>query len=126
MEEIDMKVNILIVETDLIVALDLEQELKLLGYNIIETVSSGEAAFKTVKNSNVDLIFMDTYLNEELNGIETAVQIRNDHKVPIIYVTSITDIKTYKKIEQTKPYEYIKKPFDNVELQIAINNIFKQ
>lgn len=117
-----MMVNILIVEDESIVAWDLKERLKSMGYNVIDTVRSGEEALKVVENNKVDLVFMDIRLAGVLDGIETAIQIKNNFNVSIIYISANSDFTTRNEIKQTKPYQYLIKPFDDFELQIAINN----
>lgn len=119
-----MTVNILIVEDEGIVALDLEHRLKLLGHNVIGIVSSGEDALKTVKSTVVDLIFMDIYLKGKLNGIETAILIKKDFDIPIIYNSANSDFKTREEIKKTD-HEYLVKPFDDTQMKKAINNSMK-
>ncbi|MGB9978381.1 response regulator [Methanobacterium sp.] len=114
-----MSLNILVVEDESIVALDLELKLKSIGCNIYKALS-GEAALELV-NNEIDLIFMDI----QLNGIDTAIQIRDNFNVPIIYLTGSHHPKIHEKIKQTKPYTFIKKPFDEVQLQEIIKNTLK-
>ena len=90
--------NVLIVEDECIVALDLEHKLKLMGYNVI-IAQSGEEALKIVRISKFDLILMDVYLNNGLNGINTAIQIRNNLDTPIIYITGSSDPRKHEKIK---------------------------
>ena len=115
-------VNILIVEDESIVAWDLKERLELMGHNVVDSVRSGEEALKIVEKVKVDLIFMDIRLAGALDGIETAIQIKNNFNVSIIYISANSDFTTRNEIKQTKPYQYLIKPFDDFELQIAINN----
>ena len=112
--------NVLIVEDESIVALDLEHKLKLMGFNV-NIARSGEEALKIIGTNKFDLILMDVYLNDGLNGIDIAIQIRNDYNTPIIYITGSRDPSKHEKISLTEPYAFIKKPFDEVQLQEAIN-----
>lgn len=116
-----MTLNVLVVEDESIVSLDLEQKLKSVGCSV-STALSGEAALKII-NSEIDLILMDIYLNGKLNGIDTAIQIRKNFNIPIIYITASYDKKIRERIKKTEPYAFIKKPFDNLELQETIKNM---
>ena len=115
-------VNILIVEDESIVAWDLKERLELIGHNVVDSVRSGEEALKIVENNKIDLVFMDIRLAGVLDGIETAIQIKNKFNVSIIYLSANSDFTTRSEIEQTKPYQYLVKPFDDFQLQVAINN----
>ena len=117
-----MTINILIVEDESIVAWDLQERLESEGYNVISTVRSGEEALRIVENSKVDLVFMDVRLAGVLDGIETAIQIKNNFNISIIYISANSDFTTRNEIRQTRPYQYLIKPFDDFQLKIAINN----
>ena len=113
--------NVLIVEDESIVALDLEQKLKLMDCNV-NIARSGELALKMMETNKIDLILMDVYLSAGLNGIDTAIKIRDNFNTPIIYITGSHDPKKHEKIKETEPYTFIKKPFDEVQLQETIKN----
>ncbi|MCZ3367169.1 MULTISPECIES: response regulator [Methanobacterium] len=117
-----MTIKIIIVEDESIVAWDLEQRLKLLGHEVVGIAASGADALNLVKNNKVDLILMDIILKGNLNGIETAILIKKDYNIPIIYNSANSDFKTLKEIKKTEPYEYLVKPFDDTRLKKAINN----
>ncbi|MGB9980228.1 response regulator [Methanobacterium sp.] len=118
-----MSINILIVEDECIVALDIKQRLESMSYNVIDIASSGESALKVIDNHQIDLVIMDIRLGGKLSGIDTAIQIRNNFDIPIIYSTAYSDFKTHKEIKQTEPYEHLVKPFDDNQLQSAINSL---
>ncbi|MEL7669383.1 response regulator [Methanobacterium sp.] len=115
-----MPLNVLIVENELIIALDIKQRLKSMGHNVVDIVSSGENALKVIKKYMIDLIIMDAHLNGALNGIDTAIYIRKKFNMPILYISASFNLERHAKIRLTEPYEHIKKPFDNEQLQTAI------
>ena len=112
--------KILIVEDEPIVALELQDRLEKLGYNIIDTVSTGEQAIKTTEETNPDLILMDIHLKGEMDGIKTAQHIKHTQNIPIIYLTAYADDETLNRARITTPYAYIVKPFEERELQSNI------
>ena len=117
-----MSINVLIVEDEVIVAWDLKERLELIGYKVINTVRSGEEALEIMKKSRIDLIFMDIRLQGSIDGIDTAKQIKNNFKIPILYISANSDLITINEIKQTQPYQYLKKPFNDDQLQKAVNN----
>jgi len=117
-----MPLNVLIVENEFIIALDIKHRLKSMGHNVVDVVSSGENALKVIKKYMIDLIIMDAHLNGALNGVDTAIYIRKKFNMPIIYISASFNLEKHTKIRLTEPYEYIKKPFDNEQLQTAITN----
>ena len=111
--------NVLIVEDESIIALDLAQRLKLMGYNV-NIAQSGKVALEIIEINKFDLILMDVYLNDGLNGVDIAMQIRNRFNTPIIFITGSFNPNKHENIKQTEPYSFIKKPLDEFELQKTI------
>lgn len=114
------KKEILIVEDERIVAEDIKNSLQNLGYIVSGIVSSGEEAIKNVSENNPDLVIMDVKLEGDMDGIEAADQIRSFANIPIVYLTAHADEKTLKRAKITEPFGYIVKPFQNKDLNIAI------
>ncbi len=114
------KINILVVEDEGIVAKDIQNSLRRLGYNVPVTVSSGEEAIIAAEQQHPDLVMMDIMLKGELSGIEAADQIRQRFDIPVIYLTAYADESTLAKAKVTEPYGYIIKPFKEIDLHTTI------
>jgi PAS domain S-box-containing protein len=112
--------GIMIVEDERIVALDLQQRLKALGYRVAALAARGEEAVAQAEETRPDLVLMDIRLNSELDGIEAAEQIRSRLQIPVIYLTAYADEQTLARAKITEPYGYILKPFEERELQTTI------
>lgn len=113
-------INILIVEDESIVALDIQDKVEHLGYNVLAVVSSGEKAIEEVKKVQPDLMLMDIMLKGDLDGIETARRVRAHFDIPIIYLTAHSDRQTLERAKITGPFGYLVKPFVDSELRNAI------
>lgn len=116
--------KILVVEDEVITALDIQRRLKSLGYIVPETVSSGEEAIKKVKEENPDLVLMDINLTDEMDGIEAASNIHSFSDIPVIYLTAFSDENILERAKITEPYGYIVKPLKDRELQIILEIAF--
>ena len=114
------KAKILVVEDEAIVAMDIADTLRKLGYGITGTVPSGEHAIASVKENRPDLIFMDIGLQGEMDGIQTAAQIRSQYSIPVIFLTAFVDEQTLERAKATVPAGYLTKPFEENDLRIAI------
>jgi two-component system sensor histidine kinase UhpB len=114
------KKKILIVEDQLIIALDLELILKNLGYEVAGIVNTGEESVEFVKNSKPDLVLMDIMLSGDIDGIAAAEVIHKTLDVPIIYLTAHSDEKSLERAHLTGPYGYIVKPIQERELYTSI------
>ena len=112
--------KILIVEDESIVALDLEQRLEDMNYNVVGIAGNGIEAIKKTEKLSPDLVLMDILIKGDLNGIETAQKIRNLYNIPFIYLTGSFDAAILERAKTTKPSGYISKPFDDTEIQNAI------
>jgi len=116
-----MKKNkILLVEDDRLSARTLEKTLSKLGYEIIDIVPSGESAIESVSTEQPHLILMDIHLDGEIDGITAAERINSDYDIPIVFLSSNSDQITLNRARKTKPYGYIKKPFDPGELETTV------
>ena len=112
--------KILIVEDERIVAKDIEKSLKKLGYVVLASVASGEEAIQKVTERQPDLVLMDVQLKGQMDGIEAAEQIYTSFGIPVIYLTAYADENTLQRAKITEPFGYIIKPFDERDLQTAI------
>lgn len=114
--------RILIVEDELIIAMDIKTILQKLGYNACGVVNSGEDAIKEAVKLQPDLILMDIILNGSIDGIEAARNIYSLLKIPIIYMTANADKKTIERARDTAPFGYILKPFNENDLHSNIES----
>jgi len=114
------KARILVVEDDGIIAMTLRNRLLGLGYDVPPTVFSGEEAIAQTAELVPDLVLMDIHLSGEMDGIEAADQIRTQHDTPVIFVTAYADQATLERAKVTEPYGYILKPYQEREVQTAI------
>ncbi len=112
--------RILVVEDERIVAQDIEATLEQLGYDVVATVGTGEAAIEAVDRLRPDLVMMDIHLGDGIDGVEAADRIRLRHTIPVIFLTAYTDAQTLDRAKITEPYGYIVKPFDDREIHTAI------
>ncbi len=114
------KVKILIVEDESIVAKDIQNSLKKIGYQISGVVNSGDKAIREVEENRPSIILMDIMIKGSMTGIETAKQIKERFSIPVIFLTAYADDNTLNKAKVTEPYGYIIKPFREKELQTTI------
>lgn len=114
------KTKILIVEDERIAVKGIQYRLKRLGYGVAGVAASGKEAIQKARDTHPDLVLMDILLQGDIDGVETAEQIRAHFDIPVIYLTSYADDKTLQRAKVTEPYGYIIKPFEDKELRTAI------
>jgi len=114
------KPKILIVEDERIIALETRYKLESMGYDVPAIVSSGEEAVKKAEELHPDLVLMDIILQEEMDGVETAGQIRTRFDIPVVYVTANVNDARLEDITRTEPFGCLFKPFEDMELHAAV------
>ena len=112
-------VKILLVEDESIEAMDIQRTLESFGYNVPYVASKGEEAVSKALEIRPDIILMDIILKGEMDGIETANEIKALN-IPIIYLTAHSEEPTIERAKLTGPYGYIIKPYEANELKYAI------
>lgn len=92
------------------------------GYNV-QTARSGESALKLVQESRPDLILLDI-LMPGMDGFEVCKRLKSDAKtsdIPVVFVSSMTDIESKVKGFKSGGVDYINKPFQHAEILVRIN-----
>lgn len=112
--------RILVVEDEAVVAKDIENALHALGYSVPAVAASGEAAVEKAEALHPDLVLMDIRLKGQLDGVKAAGEINGRLGIPIVYLTAHADQQTLRRAKITQPLGYIVKPFDERDLQAAI------
>ena len=114
------KARVLIVEDEKVIALDIQTLLEKLGYEVISIVDNGEDAIEKAGEEKPDLIIMDIILKDYMDGIEAAHIIYEKFKIPILYLTALTDDETFLSSRELYPFNFLVKPFEEKDLKAAI------
>jgi CheY-like chemotaxis protein len=115
--------SIMVVEDENIIALDIKNRLRRLGYNIVAVVPSGEEAIRVIGETKPDLVLMDIVLRGSLDGVQTAEEISRETDIPIIFLSSFSDKDTLEKAGMVSHHGYLIKPFNERELMNKIDSI---
>jgi len=115
-----MNPSVLIVEDERIVAMELEAQIKSLGYNVLGPASSTLDALSCCDATPPDLALMDIRIPGSQDGIECAKSLRDRFDVPVIYLTAIADTLTIERAKLTEPAGYLIKPVRSDELKAAV------
>jgi len=112
--------SILLVEDEFLVARLLQRNLGLLGYDIVELVSTGEEAVVRAKQSKPDFVVMDIRLVGNLDGIQAAKEIRKVCDCEIIFLSGYSDPETKALAMETEPLAFLVKPISPEKIQAVI------
>jgi PAS domain S-box-containing protein len=112
--------KILIVEDEIIIALDIKSKVENFGYRVVGIVNSGQKPFEKIDSLKPDLVLMDIVLFGAMDGIQTAESIRKRYRIPVVYLTAHADDQTLGRAMATEPFGYVVKPLKDRELLGAI------
>lgn len=113
--------RLLIVEDEGIIAADLIVRLERLDYAVVGTAATADEAFASAVSLRPDLVLMDIVLQGPQNGITAAKRIKDTLDIPIVFLTSHADPATVHSAVGAAPFGYVLKPFNERELQAAID-----
>ncbi|MAT57050.1 MAG: response regulator [Ignavibacteriae bacterium] len=120
------KHKILVVDDSKDNVIILRERLENEGFEI-STAYSGEEAILKSLTEIPDLILLDVMM-PEMSGFEVCKRISGNEKtreIPIILLTALVEPKDIKEGFQAGAYDYIKKPFNKVELIARINSALR-
>ena len=120
------EVSILVVEDELIIAEDIKNQLKKLGYRTTGIAKSYQQALDALAQEIPDLAMVDIKLKGTKDGIDLVETIKKTFQLPVVFLTSHADKKTVARAKKVKPDGYLVKPFERDDLyttiEIALSN----
>ena len=125
MAENDKNKKILIVEDEIIIAMDIMHTLKSFGFSSYSVADNAEKALEMIASDMPDLVLMDISLSGDMDGIEATRFINEKFSsVPVVYITSYSNPAIRKRAEETKYLDYVLKPFSAGTLNTVITKAF--
>lgn len=112
--------RIMIVDDDVVLAVNLEELLNSRGYEVVGVLESGVEAINGVEDLRPDLILMDIKMPGKLDGIDAAERIMRDYDIPVIFVTGYSDEALVSRAKRLNPLGYITKPFNEEQIPAVI------
>ena len=100
--------------------------LEAIGYRVT-CFDSGEKAVEAVRDGSVPALLILDIIMEGMSGIETLKQLRevNDN-VPVIMLTGVDQTQIIVEAMRLGASDYLVKPFEVEELEIALRNVFEK
>jgi DNA-binding LytR/AlgR family response regulator len=117
-------IRVLVVEDSALIADDIAFKLRKHQFDVVNVFDRGEDALEYLKKGPADLVLLDIKLAGALDGISTGYIIHNTYSLPIIYLSDLADRETLHRAKQTRPANYITKPFNEADLVRAIDFAF--
>jgi PAS domain S-box-containing protein len=117
--------RIFVVEDEAVVALELKDQLRALGYEVCGHAARGESALRQIPEARPDLVLMDINLGEGISGLDVVEQLHAVIDVPVIFLTAYSDAALTDRAGRGKSFAYLVKPFNplvlgaNIELALV-------
>ena len=93
----------LIVDDEIMFALNLEADMHDLGFDICDLAANGQQASTLAMCNQPDVVLMDINLEGGREGIEVARWLHQVCEAPIIFITGYTDRDTVDRIHEQVP-----------------------
>ena len=123
------EITIAIVEDEMIIANNISDNLEKMGYEVLEPCVSFSEALEMLSKETPDLVILDIQLAGNKDGIDLAWEIKRNHGIPFIFLTSNVDKGTIERAKELNPPAFLAKPFKGPELfaaiELAIHNFEK-
>jgi DNA-binding LytR/AlgR family response regulator len=123
------KTKVLIVEDEMVVAGNMYDILKKMGYKVLEPVINYTEGILSIETNKPDIAIIDIKLAGRKTGIDLAEKIRERYNIPFIFLTSNANSDLFNQAKEALPYAYLLKPFTKqglyTSIEIALNNFNK-
>ena len=93
----------LIVEDEILFALNLETEMHTLGFAICDLAANGHQASMLAMSNQPDVVLMDVNLEGGREGIEVGRWLQTMYEAPIVFISGYTDRDTVERIHEQVP-----------------------
>jgi CheY-like chemotaxis protein len=104
--------RILIVEDEILIALDMREMLEASGHTVVGIAESAERAVATAVRERPDLVLMDIALVGLRDGIDAAIELRARLDIPSLFITAHPDSALRQRAQAAKPLGFLAKPLD--------------
>ncbi|RXJ79707.1 response regulator transcription factor [Arcobacter sp. F2176] len=116
--------NILLLEDDFDYKISIKEYLESLDYKV-DDFENGEEALNAIYEKNYHLLILDIKV-PNISGYDLVRTLKKDEKnIPVIFITSLTDINNLSMGYELGCNDYIKKPFSLKELKYRVEQVIK-
>jgi CheY-like chemotaxis protein len=117
--------RVLIVEDEMIIAMDMQSKINEMGCTVVGRVGSGEQAVEQALTLKPDLVLMDIKLRGKIDGIAAARTIRQSEDIPVIFVSAFLAHEKVREEGASLSVAMLAKPFDPYELREVMIDLFR-
>jgi DNA-binding NarL/FixJ family response regulator len=110
----------MIVEDEVIVAEDLRTTLEAGGYEVSAHAATGRTAIEIARRLSPDLVLMDVFLGDEMDGTMVARAIRESVDASILYMSAYSNDRVVDDAIRSGAVGFIVKPFQAGQVTSAV------
>jgi two-component system, OmpR family, response regulator len=116
--------RVLLLEDEYGLRVSIEEFLGEIGYDV-DGFTSSEEAYDAVYETSYDILLLDVNVPGR-NGFELLKDLRDEGiKIPAVFLTSMTTVNDLREGYDAGCCDYIRKPFDLLELQLRIEQVIR-
>lgn len=125
-------INVLIIEDVTEQSEALSKVLTANNYNITGIAKDYKEALELFYKNTVDVVIIDVFLDGKPDGITFAetINIVPNASKPFVFLTSSQDRQVFERAKLTKPFSFLMKPFNELEilyaLEMAVEKFYEQ
>lgn len=116
----DRRLRILIVEDELLIALDVEMALQDAGHDVVGTATTEDQAVDMALRHEPELMIVDLRLAGGGCGRAAVKRLRSSLDVDVIFASGNLDPEMRARLEKLEPLAMLSKPYDSNELVKAV------
>jgi DNA-binding LytR/AlgR family response regulator len=116
----DRAIKITVVEDEMIIGAKVSMYLSELGYEVTGIATRAEQALLSIQTNIPDIALLDIQLKGNMDGIELAQLLKQKYHIPVVFLTANTDDATFQRAKETRPYAFLSKPFNKLDLRRSL------
>lgn len=95
-----------------------------LGYELIGPAATAADALQLFRAYAPDVALLDIQILGQPDGIGLAVQLLAERRLPVVFLSSLTDAETFQRARAAGPAAYLSKPTDALTLERTLELAF--
>ncbi len=112
--------RILIVEDDPVSAMLLETLIEAEGHHICGVAADSESAVQALETLAPDVVFMDLYLKDGVQGLMLTRHITEKHGLPVLITSAASEQEILEGVSESGALSFIQKPIRLVPLRVNL------
>ena len=115
--------RILIVEDEILIALDMRTMLEAGGHTVVGIADTADHAVAAALRERPDLVLLDIALVGSRDGIDAAIELRARLDIPSLFITAHPDPILRQRAQVAKPLGFLAKPLDEDVLRQLLTEL---